>query len=308
MPSNWRPGRSRLASLLATSIGLLGRLEKQRTTFRGALSVDPDNGPANRAMAAFSVATGRYRDAEQYLVRVADTSKDPNAVFALSEYYIASGRAKDAIARLESIPQEQRDGLDVGQRLARAYAASGDGTKAKALVEQVLSNNPKAVDGQLLKGQLLVREGRRDEAFTTVQAAVASNPSSAEAQFALGRMYASRGDTAGAEAAFTEVLRLNPRAGAARVELARLQLSTGQAAASVRTGRRGCKEPTWKSHRAHHACARTAGQQGPDSRRTGDLGAAEGQPQRGGRTAHSPALSPCYEMTAVGRSWRSIGR
>ena len=52
-------------------------------------------------MAAFSIATGNYRDAEPYFLRLAE-SGEPNAVFALTDYYIASGRAKDAVARLEA--------------------------------------------------------------------------------------------------------------------------------------------------------------------------------------------------------------
>jgi len=212
----------------------MGKAAETEKAFTGALQVDPKNGIANRAMAAFTIATGRYREAEPYFKRLAE-SGDASAVFSLTDYYIASGRAKDAIARLEADGNTLKDAPNLGQRLARAYAAAGDTTRAKALVEQILAGNPTAVEAQLLKGQLLMNEGHREEAFAAVQAAASSNPESAEAKFALARLYASRGDKAAAEAAYRDVLRINPRAAAAQVAIANLQLSAGNREASLRT-------------------------------------------------------------------------
>jgi len=212
----------------------IGKAAETEKAFQGALAVDRKNSIANRAMAAFAIATGRYREAEPYLLRLAEGG-EPNAVFSLTDYYIASGRAKDAVARLEANATALTGVPNIGQRLARAYAAAGDAPRAKALVEQVLAGNPSAVDAQLLKGQLLLNDGHRDEAFDTVRTAAASNPESAEAQFALARLYASRGDVPAAEAAYREVLRINPRAAAAQVAIANLQLSSGKKEASLKT-------------------------------------------------------------------------
>lgn len=217
-----------------------GKAPETEAAFKGALSVDANNAPANRAMAVFAIATGKYRDAEPYLSRIAE-SGDPSAVFALTDYYLASGRAKDAIVRLEAMGQKQKNVPGLGQRLARAYAASGDTSRAKTLVEQVIVGNPAAVDAQLLKGQLLLNEGKKDDAFATVRATATANPSSAEAQYALGRMYASRGDRTAAEAAYREVLRINPRAASAQLEIARLQLAAGQASDSLRSAEEASK-------------------------------------------------------------------
>ena len=212
----------------------LGKAAETEKALRGALEVDAKNGTAIRAMAAFLIATGKNRDAEPYLVRLAE-SGDPAAVFSLTDYYIASGRAKDAVARLESDSKALKEVPEARQRLARAYAAAGDAGRAKALADQVLASNPAAVDTQLLKGELLLNEGRRDDAFAAIRAAASSHPDSAEAQFALARFYVSRGDTSGAEAAYREVLRINPRAAAAQVEMAKLHLSTGNRDAALRT-------------------------------------------------------------------------
>jgi tetratricopeptide (TPR) repeat protein len=153
----------------------------------------------------------------------------------LADYYMASGRARDAVARLESLAEAKKNVPNLGQRLARAYAAAGDSSRAQALVEQVLTGNPAAVDAQLLKGQLLLNQGQKEQAFAAVKSAASSHPDSAEAQFALARMFASRGDRAAAEAAYREVIRINPRAAVAQVELSRLQLSGGDREASLRT-------------------------------------------------------------------------
>jgi len=222
----------------------LGKAPETEKAFRAALAIDSNNPIANRALAAFLVATGKNRDAEPYLVHLAE-SGDPAAVFSLTDYYIASGRAKDAVARLESDSKTLKDVPEAPQRLARAVAAAGDTVKAKALVEQVLASNPTAVDTQLLKGELLLNEGRREEAFEAIRAAAVSNPDSADAQFALARFYVARGDTTGAEAAYREVLRINPRAAAAQIEMARLHLSSGNRDAALRTVEEAARaEPT----------------------------------------------------------------
>jgi tetratricopeptide (TPR) repeat protein len=211
-----------------------GRPKETEQAFADALRLAPNHQVANRAMAALMVATNRSRDAEPYLKTLADASKDVRAGLALADYYLASGNAKQAVVRLESMLQWGQERA-VEQRLARAYAAAGDRSKAGEVIQSVLARDPAAVDVLLLKGQLLLNDGKRDEAFATVESAAKGNPASAEAHFALGRMYAARGDAAAAEIEFREVLRLNPRASAAQVEIAKLQLSTRRTLDSVKT-------------------------------------------------------------------------
>jgi tetratricopeptide (TPR) repeat protein len=212
----------------------LGRTQQAEQAFEGALKVEPANLQANRFMASLKFSTGRRAEAETYLRRIADSSKDASGALGLVDYYLMTGRPKDAIARLEAIPDGGKI-PGVMLRLARAHAAASEQPKARALVDEILKANAKDADAQLLKGQLLLQDGQRDEAFQAVRAATAANPSSPNAQFALGRMYADRGDNAAAQAAFREVLRINPRAAAAQVQLARLQAQAGQPADSLRT-------------------------------------------------------------------------
>ncbi len=215
------------------------RQSETEKAFDAALSVDPTNIPANRAMALLAMATGRMDKAEKHLKQVLDVSKSSAALFALSDFYVATNRAKDAIALLEPFANKPQPA--VKQRLAAAVAASGDRARAHLLLDEILKADPRDAQAQLQRGQLLLEEGKTDDALTQVQSAVATEPTSAAAQYALGRVYSVRGDLPSAEKAFSEVLKLNPRAAAAQVELSRLQLATARPADSVKNAEAAVK-------------------------------------------------------------------
>jgi tetratricopeptide (TPR) repeat protein len=212
-----------------------GRQADTERAFRAALEIDPNHEVANRAMAVLAMATGRADQAEQYLRRVADHTKDINALYALTDYYLLTGRTGDAIARLEPLTAAGAKAPGAAPRLARAHAVAGARSKARAIVDEILRETPRDIEAQLLKGQLLLDEGRRDEALAVMRTAVNSDPGSVEAHYALGKLYAARGDVTAAETAFREVLRLNPRVTVAQVELSRMLLSAGKNEASIST-------------------------------------------------------------------------
>jgi putative PEP-CTERM system TPR-repeat lipoprotein len=211
----------------------LGRAMETEQTFRAALKVKPDDPSANRAMAALSLATGRTGEAEGYLKTIADSSGDPGSVVALVNYYLLTGRSKDAIARLNVLNEKTPNLPGTQQLMARAYAADGNPVKARETVETILAGDRQNLDAQLLKGQLLFQDGKRDEALAEVKAAADAHPDSAEAQLLLGRVHAARGDSEPAEAAFREVIRINPRISAAQVELSKLLLAKGNVSDSL---------------------------------------------------------------------------
>ena len=206
----------------------VGRQAETERALEAALKIDPKHIAANRAMALLSLSTGRTTDAEKYLKQAAETSKSPRAWFALSDFYVASGRAKEAIALLTPLAKATTPVVGVRHRLAAAMAASGDRDGAYRLLEDILKESPRDIQAQLQTGQLLFDDGRNDQALTRIQQAVAADPTSVPAQFALGRVYASRGDLSGAEKAFREVVRLNPHASAAHVALSKLQLAAAR--------------------------------------------------------------------------------
>ena len=209
-----------------------GRVQDAERVFRTALALDPANRPVNRFMASLMVSSGRSAEAEQYVLRIADSDPNPLDVLALADYYLMMDRPKDAIARLEKLPNTQVP--IVVHRLARAYSATGDQTKALALVEDALKTNANDAAALALKSTLLLRAGQYDAALAAAQAAVSADPSSAEAQFAMGRLYAIRGDDYGARTAFRETIRINPRAAAAQVALANIEAQAGATEAATR--------------------------------------------------------------------------
>ena len=217
----WTEGRLALANFYWAS----RRHDDAARVLEAALKQSPDNERANHAMAIFSLATGRIREAEQYLKQLANISKTDAAAYSLSDYYIATRRPRDAIALLTRVATTSQSSTEARRHLARAYASAGSSDKAYALIDQILAETPNDAQTTLLKGQLLLSENRREEAVATVQGAVKAEPSSAAAQFTLGRVYTARGDLAGAQAAFREVLRINPSAAAAQTELSLLQLA-----------------------------------------------------------------------------------
>ena len=207
------------------------RQSETEKAFEAALAADPTNVAANRAMALLSMATGRMDKAEQHLKKVLETSDTPAALFALSDFYVATKRANAAVALLE--PYAAKPVPSIKHRLAAAIAASGDRPRAHRLLDEVLTADPKDAQAQLLKGELLLDDGRSDDALTSVKSAVEIEPTSPAAQFALGKVYAARGDLPGAEKAFAEVVKLNPRAAAAQIELSRLQLASARPKDSI---------------------------------------------------------------------------
>jgi putative PEP-CTERM system TPR-repeat lipoprotein len=212
-----------------------GRLPESERSLQAALSIDARHRVANRAMALFLLSTQRISEAEPYLKQLADSTGDPFAAFGLIDYYIATGRTKEAKTRLEPLVAQAATAQAANRRLAQARAVEGDKSGAHTILDGMIKANPRDAETQLFKGQLLVQEGRRDEALPHVQAAITAAPSSASAQFALGKIYASRGDVPAAEAAFRETIRLNPRATAAQVALSQLQLASGGIQASLQS-------------------------------------------------------------------------
>ncbi len=68
-----------------------------------AYKLDPDHPLINRMLALFQIATGKPADAEPFFKKLALVSKDTNAKIFLADYYIASGRSKEAVPLLQQL-------------------------------------------------------------------------------------------------------------------------------------------------------------------------------------------------------------
>jgi tetratricopeptide (TPR) repeat protein len=211
-----------------------GKLTDAEAAFQAARKLAPDDTLVNRGLAAFYLVTGRAAEAETYLKVIADTSGDPSSLLALVDYYLATNRPNEAIARLEPLTADPRIGRPATRRLAQVYAATGEQSRATELTERLLTQDPADADALMLKGEMLFAAGKKDEALEMLTAAAKAAPASVAIRFALGKLFAARGDLDAAERAFGEVLRLNPRAAAAEVELSKLHLVRGSAVSSLK--------------------------------------------------------------------------
>ena len=231
--------RSHLA--LANFYWWSNRNSDAERAFEQALTLEPANMQANRFMASFKYSTGRRDEAEPFLRRIADASNGPEGTLALTDYFLLTGRPKDAITAIESL-KSGRDVPAVRLRLARAYTAAGDRAKAHSLVDEALKINDKDARAQLLRGQLLIQEGRGEDAFAAIRLSSTLAPDFADAQSVTALFeFAATGSRS---RCIPEVLRLNPRATAAQVQLAMLQAQTTPAE-SVRTAEDAVRnEPT----------------------------------------------------------------
>ena len=232
------------------------RAAKAAEKLERALQLNPRDLRAHRAMALVYLTSGRIADAESHLVRLAELDPRPHSIFGLAEYYLAVGRPREAVARLEPLTREGAEVSGARQRLARALFAAGDRTRAQTLVTDTLKEHPQDPEALVLKGELQLASNQREEALRTFRAAVEAAPGFAPAQMALGRVHAARGDWAGAERAFQEVLKANPGASAARGELARVQVLAGNLDASLQNAEAAAKR-TPDSLEARLALARS---------------------------------------------------
>ena len=206
---------------------------KAENSFKRALDIDPRNALTNRVFASFYLGTKRVAEAEQPLQIVADVTKSPDALFALSWYYIST--KNDAAARrlLSPMSADPKTASTANVWLAALDYKDGHSQNALKRVADVLAADQNNLQALLLKSAVLLTDGKLDDALKSADAATGHYPKSTSAMFMLGRVQTARKQPEAAIHAFEETLRLNPRATAAKVALARLYLAQGQPEHSV---------------------------------------------------------------------------
>ena len=206
-----------------------------------AHKLDPDNTLTNRMLALFQIAIGQPAKAEPYLAKLAEDAKNINAQIVLADYYIASGRSKDAVPVLQRLASVKETRGTADLRLAKLDFREGRRPEAHRRLDALLTREPNNAEAMVLQGEFLLAEGKYDDAISRLLSAVAANSNSTEAQFALGRAYAAKNDREQAIKAFNETLRLNPRAVSAQLELSRLELAGGRVDNSVQLAEQALK-------------------------------------------------------------------
>jgi len=201
------------------------RIPEAEAAFKRALELDPKSVLVNRLLATLLLTTNRVAAAEPYLKTLALTG--PAGRFSLIDYYLASGRFKDATDVIGLFIAEGVVSVQVKLRLAAIRLSEGRMPDATTLIDEVLLEEPDNAAALLAKAQILLADNRPVDALLRVEQAAEADPKNAAVQYTLGRLYASRNEYREAIAAFNEALKINPRAVAAQEQLARLYLIAG---------------------------------------------------------------------------------
>jgi putative PEP-CTERM system TPR-repeat lipoprotein len=197
-------------------------------SLRRALELDPRNALTNRALANFYLATDQRDKAEEPLRAVFEITRTPASAFALSEYYVAVGKAAAARALLQPMLGDPRTSSEADVRLAALDYEDGNHDEAYRRLANVLTKDTSNLQALVVKGALLLSDGKLDEALAAATTAADRHPDSTAALFILGRVQTARKQPEAAIAAFQNVLRLNPRATDAKIALGRLYLAQGR--------------------------------------------------------------------------------
>ena len=198
-----------------------------------AIAAAPDDELANRAMAAFCQAQGRFADAEPFFRRAAAVPHSKfRSTLALADYLSEAQRHDEARQVLQS--------MSTGGPAAQAVRLRPRGARRRHRVSRQGPRHAGAralrgpsADALALKSRFLAAEGKESEALAAAQAALDSDPRQAAAQLVVGTIAARDGRASEAEHAFNELLRIRPWDMDVKVRLARVKLAVGDARAAA---------------------------------------------------------------------------
>ncbi len=217
---------------LANYYWAAGRIPEAEGEFKTSLEIDPRSPNANQGIAALYLNTGDRVNGEKYLKALSDLSSKMEPKLMLADFYLVSGKEKDARPMLEKLAQEQEGFIPATLRLATLDYAAGNARQAYEALDSVLKRAPRDEGALLVKGRLLLRDGKPADALVLARQATDGNPQSVPGQFLKGAALEATGSPEAAITAFQEVLRINPSAVPAQIRLANLFLTQGNGIAA----------------------------------------------------------------------------
>jgi tetratricopeptide (TPR) repeat protein len=128
----------------------------------------------------------------------------------LSDYYVATNRADDALATLARLSPNKAAEVDVKSRTAVIRYTQGQAAEAHAIVDGLLKEHADRAYLRLIKAQFLLRDRRLDEALAQSRRAIEFDSSSAAGFRLLGEIHASRYELTEAAKALTRSLEIGP--------------------------------------------------------------------------------------------------
>ena len=218
------PARLALAHFLHSA----KRDDEAVVVFDAILKDAPRDVKANRAAAAFFIATKQHRRAETCYRNVANELEDDGSYLILADFLSRYGRDDEALSVLRELSVKESAFARATGRIALIEYRRGNRTRAFELLGDVLSRDPRNVEAIVLQTRLLINERRYEEALSRARAAISADPRSTLALYWLGRALAASGDLEQARRTWTELLALDANHTDAQLAMARLHLSRNE--------------------------------------------------------------------------------
>jgi tetratricopeptide (TPR) repeat protein len=181
----------------------------------------PDAAPVLILRGAQQATQGQLAAARASYARAAELApNDLEPLAGLVQLDLASGRAAEAIARVEQAMKLADRSSDLMILAARTYGAAGDSARAEDLLRKAIDLDPARLRAYGLLAQLYVGQNRLPEAGRQYEAMVERNPTSVSHNTMLGIIYDMQNRHAEAEDQYRRTLTLDRTAAVAANNLA----------------------------------------------------------------------------------------
>jgi len=231
-------GRGSNTAMALFNIGAIhhaaGRIDDARRAFERALSVDPTNARAARALAELMRQEGRRQQAIELLRRTIERRPDAEALAAVGELLVEDGQLPSAAEALRQAVELRPDRPATHFELAMVLTRLGQIDPAIRHLRQCVELNPAGVDAHLHLGVLLAGQNRFAEAEEHLRRALSLSPNRAEGYYNYGVLQAMQGKLLPAVEAFERTLALQPKHAAAHNALGQALWSLNRTAEAVR--------------------------------------------------------------------------
>lgn len=161
--------------------------------FANAAAIAPDSsGPyLNQAYALINAGT-QEEAIEPFEMAIEKGANEPESYLYLSDLYIRSERAEDAVTLLEEARTTYPENKEIQSQLLNAYVTSGQMDRAMDTYRDAVESEPSNETYRYNLGSLLLQAEDYEGAIEQLQEAVNLNPEYASAQYNLGAAYVNR--------------------------------------------------------------------------------------------------------------------
>jgi len=188
--------------------------------------------------AALALSADRPREAERIAKEaLADSSRNGQALHILGCALLMQGRAKEAIAPLETALRGRHD-PKIETQLAMALRFAGRPDEAAARLKRFCKRGPPYAPAFLELGVVLSSIGRHQEAIEVLRRGLDIAPMMPQLSIARGYAFLGSWDPSNAKAEFARALEILPGSSDALLGMARAQRESGDAQAAVEHIRR----------------------------------------------------------------------